>query len=131
MTEGNKIMEFIQTFLDDDSEIKEDELQLYEQALTYNPSSNYNNRTLALLGDSVLNFIIRNHLFKEYPVIDNVGITKRCEKLESNEYFKTIAVELGIFKYLILDNELINNSTFKADNKDVNATTFEALFGAV
>jgi len=99
--------------------------------LTHSSSSESNNKTLALLGDSILNFIIRSSLINDNPDFENGDITKQCQRLESNKNFRNIAIELNIIDYMDIDNGTLNNPTFNYDNEVVNATAFEALFGAV
>ncbi|WP_462273036.1 ribonuclease III domain-containing protein [Methanohalophilus sp.] len=126
-----KISEFIQYFLNDTSDISDKDLEIYNQALTHSSSSGSNNKILALLGDSILNFIIRSSLINDNPDFGNGDITKQCQVLESNENFRNIAIELNIIDYMDIDNGTLNNPTFNSDNEVVNATAFEALFGAV
>ena len=122
-----KIVEFMQTFLDDDREIDEKELESYEQALTHSSNGNYlfNNQRFAFLGDAILKYIIREHFYRENPRWEKGSLTQKCADIESDFNYASIAISFDIFNHMIIKNPAVES------NETVNGEVFEALFGAI
>jgi len=112
------------------------DINLLESALTHKSFylntkieiQKYNQR-LEFLGDSVLDLIITEHLFFEYPN-DNEGIlTSKRSLLVDEASLSAIAKELKLNEYLRMSNEELNRGGNLRDS--ALADGMEALIGAI
>lgn len=108
-------------------------IELYNEALTHSSNGFPNNQRLALLGDSMLRLIIREHYFREHPDWNKGRLTEECKIIESNENFASIAIKLEIvkLKYIKFGETYANRPDDVEENTTINAEVFEALFGAI
>ncbi|WP_338101968.1 ribonuclease III family protein [Methanolapillus millepedarum] len=83
------------------------------------------NRTLAFFGDSALDFIVSEYLFKNYPEMDQGGLTRLKALVVSDERFNEIAHKNDLEIHLILKK----GATSSARKR--NATFLEAVAGAI
>jgi ribonuclease-3 len=124
MNERRKeIKEFLNTIFS----IETDKIELYNEALTHSGSGSPDNQRLALLGDSVLLLIMREHCFREHPDWNTERITTECQKIEKDEIFAKTAIKLKIVDRMNIKNPPPNLKT----NIAINENVFEALFGAI
>src|SRR2546428_7911486 len=87
------------------------------------------NERLEFLGDSILSFIVSEHLFKTYPDFDE-GILTNLRSLVVNTKSLAIAAEsLDFGKYLMLSRGEEESNGRK--NESILANTFEAFIGAL
>jgi len=86
------------------------------------------NEKLELLGDSVLAFVVNEHLYKSFPD-SNEGELSRIKSIVVSEHsLAIIAKELDIGQYLLLGRgEQLSNGM---NRKAILADTLEALLGA-
>jgi ribonuclease-3 len=122
-----EITEFLNTNLSFGTE----KIELYTEALTHSSNGLPNNQRLALLGDSVLRLIIREHYFREHPDWGTGRLTEECKIIESDEIFANIASNLEIVKYIKFGKTYDNRPDDVEKNTTINAEAFEALFGAI
>jgi ribonuclease-3 len=108
---------------------------LLERALTHsswlqdNPSAAGNNQRLEFLGDSVLQLVLTDALFAQFPEAREGELTKRRSVLGKGEFLSTLAREIGIDRCLRLGaNE---ESTGGRDRDAALEDAFEAVVGAV
>ena len=107
-------------------------VSLYIQAFRHNSVAKEikeglknSNERLEFLGDSVLNTIIADYLFKKYPYKDEGFLTKMRSKLVSREHLNQLSLKLGLNKLLLLSSDPgLRNSSMNGD-------AFEALVGAI
>ncbi|ETB63598.1 TPA: ribonuclease III [Candidatus Nomurabacteria bacterium] len=109
---------------------------LLEQAFIHRSYINENsgsrlshNERLEFLGDAVLELVVTDHLYREYPNNDEGDLTAYRSSLVNANIIGEVALELGMNEYLLLS---------KGEAKDVGkarsyilANTYEAYVGAV
>lgn len=107
-------------------------ISLYAQAFRHNSVAKEikngikdSNERLEYLGDSVLNAVIADYLFRKFPYKDEGFLTKMRSKVVSRDHLNQLAVKLGLNKILSLTND--PNLKFSSMNGDA----FEALIGAI
>ncbi|QTX02821.1 ribonuclease III [Candidatus Phytoplasma luffae] len=113
--------------------IKPKNIQIYITSLTHSSYANENNLTknnnerLEFLGDSIINFLMANYLYKKNR--DNEGImTKKRSQAVCVESLLIYAEEIKLKKYILLgkgERKRFHN------NYSIIADAFEALFGAI
>lgn len=103
----------------------------YEQALIHASVSNgkfgnkINNERLEYLGDSVLDLVIADFLYQNYPEKDEGELTKLRSIIVQRTQLNRIAEELGLPQYV---KGNFNNSVMP---DDVKGNALEALIGAI
>ena len=109
-----------------------DNVELYKLALVHRSASvrmegggSINNERLEFLGDAVLESIVSDYLFIEYPDKSEGFLTQTRSKIVSRQSLNALAKELG------LDNMVIYNSTGNFAHKHLFGDCFEALVGAL
>ena len=109
-----------------------DNIELYKLALVHRSASvkveggeSINNERLEFLGDAVLEGIVSDYLFIEYPHEPEGFLTKTRSKIVSRQSLNALAEKLGI------DKMVIYNSSGNAAHKHLFGDCFEALVGAL
>lgn len=111
-------------------------ISLLEQALTHrsylneNPSTKRgHNERLEFLGDAVLELIVTDYLFQEYPKKPEGELTNYRAALVNSDMLARVASELGVGEHVMLS---------KGEAKDkgrargyILANAFEAIIGAI
>lgn len=108
-------------------------LDLYQQALRHkslsvrsNDGMLINNERLEYLGDAVLNVIIADILFKQYPAANEEFLTKTRAKIVQRQSLNKIAMSIG------LNNLILSSATPTTDSHlSIYGNAFEALIGAI
>lgn len=83
------------------------------------------NERLEFLGDSIIDAIVADYLFKKYPFKDEGFLTKMRSKIVSREHHTQIAVKLGLNKFIELSNVSLKGKS------SVYGDAYEALIGAM
>jgi ribonuclease-3 len=120
----------IKYFLKENFSMETNNIDLYKEAMMHGSSGYPNNQRLAFLGDEVLNFIIKEHFFRDEPEWDRDKLTKKCDSIKSNKNFAIIARGIKL-KKCIKFGETYDNRPEDTDNETINAEALEALFGAI
>lgn len=109
-----------------------DNIELYKLALVHRSASvkveggeSINNERLEFLGDAVLEGIVSDYLFIEYPHESEGFLTKTRSKIVSRQSLNALAEKLGI------DKMVVYNSSGNAAHKHLFGDCFEALVGAL
>ena len=108
-----------------------DNIELYKLALVHRSASvkvegkSMNNERLEYLGDAVLEAIVSDYLFIEYPNESEGFLTKTRAKIVSRQSLNALAIKLG------LDKMVIYNATGNFTQKHLFGDCFEALLGAL
>jgi len=104
---------------------------LYRKALTHKSvilksvdGKTLSNERLEFLGDSILDSIISEYLFKRYNHLDEGFLTQMRAKLVNRKSLNEIAAGLKVHKYIKTNNISI-------DSNNVLGNAFEALVGAI
>jgi ribonuclease III len=82
------------------------------------------NERLEFLGDAILGAVIADMLFRLYPFRDEGFLTEMRSRLVSRAYLKTIALKIGIDKFM-------NNKSAPGMFRSMHGDAFEALIGAI
>lgn len=98
-------------------------------ALTHRSVGSANNERLEFLGDSILNFIIANELFKRFPDAKEGKLSRLRANLVKGETLAEIARDFELGDFLILGSGEMKSGGFKRDS--ILADTVEALIGAI
>ena len=107
----------------------------YVQALTHrsylesNEFSDISNERLEFLGDSVLNLIVAQYLFENFPEENEGFLTKLRSRFVNRKSLASAAENLGIGELVMLGNNI--QESYVKNSKTVLADTFEALVGAL
>ncbi len=105
-----------------------DETLLIE-ALTHRSAGSKNNERLEFLGDGILNFVIANELFQNYPDIQEGDLSRLRACLVNGDSLADIARELDIGSYLKLGSGELKSGGFRRSS--ILADAVEAILGAV
>jgi len=88
----------------------------------------YNER-LEFLGDSILNFVVAEQLYKSNKYFSEGELTRRRSFGVNNNFLADIAKKLDVGKYLLLGKGEVKQNG--ADNRTNLANALEALIGAI
>lgn len=105
--------------------------RLYQLALIHKSASkrfskkrNIHNERLEFLGDAVLDSIVAEHLYKNFPFKDEGFLTQLRSKIVNRETLRRIAEKMGIGDLIIADIS-------KDNHKGLYGDTLEAIIGAI
>ncbi|MCW5908192.1 MAG: ribonuclease III [Chitinophagales bacterium] len=104
-------------------------LKLYKQVFQHRSKFNEpkdNNERLELLGDSILDAIVCEYLFKKYPYKEEGFITELRSKIVNRKSLNEVGTRLGLVEKLSFNRKSMNDVS-----KDLAGNTFEALVGAL
>ena len=117
--------------LDDIFGIYPNNIELYKLALIHRSASLHadghtiNNERLEFLGDAVLEGVVSDYLFIEFPDGDEGFLTKMRSKLVSRTSLNALAVSIGLDKYIH------SNFSIGYANKHIHGDAMEAMIGAI
>jgi ribonuclease III len=103
--------------------------KLLREALTHRSASNNNNERLEFLGDSILNFVIAEELFRRYPDVTEGDLSRLRAELVRKDGLAKVARDLSLSDYLILGSGELKSGGYRRDS--ILADTVEAILGAV
>ncbi len=104
-------------------------LKLYKQVFQHRSKHTEikeNNERLELLGDSILDAIVCEYLFKKYPYKEEGFMTELRSKIVNRKSLNEVGTKLGLVEKLSF-----NRRSMTDVSKDLAGNTFEALVGAV
>jgi ribonuclease III len=107
------------------------DLSLFQVALTHKSASytlngeKVNNERLEFLGDSILDAVISDYLYKTYPNEREGFLTEMRSKIVNGEKLKELAVQIKLDQFIIQ-----KNSTPTLSNR-IFEDAFEAFIGAI
>jgi len=104
-------------------------LKLYKQVFRHRSaytSAKENNERLELLGDSVLDLLVAEFLFKKYPFKEEGFMTEMRSKIVNRGSLNAVGQKLGLTDKLEINRRGLNDTP-----KDLAGNTFEALIGAL
>ena len=102
---------------------------LLEQALTHRSVGAKNNERLEFLGDGVLNFIIADALFRQFPSHSEGDLSRLRAHLVNGVTLAVIARELSLGDFLRLGGGELKSGGFRRDS--ILADVVESIIGAV
>ncbi len=102
---------------------------LLELALTHRSFQGKNNERLEFLGDSILNFIVAEILFKEFSLLSEGDLSRLRSQLVKSATLSEIGISLSLGDYLILGEGELKSSGWRRPS--ILADSVEAIIGAV
>ena len=103
--------------------------ELLYEALTHRSASSTNNERLEFLGDSILNFVIAEELFRRYPNASEGDLSRLRAALVKKEGLAKIAQDLSLADFVILGSGELKSGGHRRES--IRADAVEAIFGAV
>jgi ribonuclease-3 len=104
------------------------DLGLLRQALTHRSAASTNNERLEFLGDSLLNFLIAEALFKSHQQLPEGDLSRLRAHLVKGETLAEIARELDLSDYLILGGGELKSGGYRRTS--ILADAVEAIIAA-
>jgi ribonuclease-3 len=108
------------------------DIRLYEQAFIHRSSSIEmedgrwkNNERLEFLGDAILDAVVADIIYKQYPNRKEGFMTNTRSKIVQRESLNRIALEMG------LDKMIVSSTRLNSHNNYIYGNAFEALIGAI
>ena len=105
------------------------DLGLFVVALTHRSAEGPNNERLEFLGDSVLNLLLSERLYREFPVASEGDLSRLRARLVSEEPLADIAQGMHLGELLRLGSGELKTGGFR--RQSILADAFEALCGAL
>jgi ribonuclease-3 len=102
---------------------------LFEQALTHRSAARTNNERLEFLGDAVLNLIVAEYLYSQYPGADEGTLSRLRAAVVSGESLARIATALDLGAALALGAGELKTGGFRRES--ILADALEAVCGAL
>ncbi len=107
-------------------------IDLYKMALIHKSASvvldsgeMLNNERLEYLGDAVIEAVISDMLYIDFPGMDEGVLTQMRSKIVSRQSLNELATKIGLEEYVIVQSSLSGN------RKHLYGDAFEALIGAI
>jgi ribonuclease-3 len=105
------------------------DLGLFVVALTHRSAEGPNNERLEFLGDSVLNLLLSERLYREFPASSEGDLSRLRARLVSEEPLAGIAQDMNLGELLLLGSGELKTGGFR--RQSILADAFEALCGAL
>lgn len=102
---------------------------LFVVALTHRSAEGANNERLEFLGDSVLNLLLSERLYREFPNATEGDLSRLRARLVSEEPLAEIAQAMRLGELLLLGSGELKTGGFR--RQSILADAFEALCGAL
>jgi ribonuclease-3 len=103
--------------------------QLLKIALTHCSSDNENNERLEFLGDSIVNFVVAEALYHQFPHAQEGDLSRWRASLINREALGDLARKLQVGRFIYLGpGELKNGGS---ERQSILSCTMEALIGAI
>ncbi|URJ25020.1 ribonuclease III [Candidatus Blochmannia ocreatus (nom. nud.)] len=99
------------------------------QALTHRSYSSQHNERLEFLGDSILNYVITNTLYHQFPNVTEGRMSRMRANLVCKHTLAQIAREFNLSNYLQLGSGELKNGGYQRDS--ILANAIEALIGSI
>ena len=106
-----------------------DDIELLNEALTHRSYATKNNERLEFLGDGILNFVIADELFKQYPDAQEGDLSRLRATLVNKESLAEIAEQLNLGEVILLGTGELKSGGFRRPS--ILADTVESILGAV
>ena len=105
------------------------DIELLNEALTHRSYATKNNERLEFLGDGILNFVIADELFKQYPDVQEGDLSRLRATLVNKESLAEIAGQLDLGEVILLGTGELKSGGFRRPS--ILADTVESILGAV
>lgn len=107
-----------------------DNLDYFKEALTHKSLSNQkenlsSNERLEFLGDAILDAVVADYLYNEFPAADEGYLTKVKSKIVSRQTLSDVAASMGLARFIrYQQSKSLRMATIEGN-------AFEALIGAI
>jgi ribonuclease III len=101
---------------------------LFRAALTHRSAEGENNERLEFLGDSVLNLVIAEHLYRLFPQADEGSLSRLRSRIVSSQPLAEVGAQHGVGEVLRLGSGELKTGGFRRES--ILADAIEALIGA-
>jgi ribonuclease III len=105
------------------------DLALFVIALTHRSAEGPNNERLEFLGDSVLNLLLSERLYREFPMASEGDLSRLRSRLVSEEPLAEIAQAMQLGELLLLGSGELKTGGFR--RQSILSDAFEAMCGAL
>lgn len=105
------------------------DVDLLRLALTHRSVGSQNNERLEFLGDSLVNCVIADALFKQFPDASEGDLSRMRAHLVKGQTLAEVGLELSVGEYLNLGSGELKSGGFR--RYSILAGAMEAIFGAV
>jgi ribonuclease-3 len=102
---------------------------LLAAALTHRSASSRNNERLEFLGDSVLNLVVAEQLYRLYPAASEGDLSRLRARVVSAEPLAEAGQRIGLGEHLLLGAGELKSGGFR--RRSIVADALEALIGAI
>jgi len=102
---------------------------LLELALTHRSFKRQNNERLEFLGDSILNFVVAELLFKKFPQSVEGDLSRLRSELVKSSTLSEIGIEINVGNFLKLGEGELKSAGWRRPS--ILADTVEAVIGAI
>ncbi len=102
---------------------------LFHLALTHRSAEGPSNERLEFLGDSVLNLLLSERLYREFPQANEGDLSRLRARLVSEEPLAEVAQAMQLGELLLLGSGELKTGGFR--RQSILADAFEALCGAL
>lgn len=103
--------------------------QLLQLALTHRSLGHQNNERLEFLGDSIINWVMAEHLFQLFPMATEGELTRLRASLVNKMALAEVAKEFNLGDYLQLGSGELKSGGFRRDS--ILADALEAIIAAI
>lgn len=105
------------------------DLAVFAAALTHRSAGSPNNERLEFLGDAVLNLVVAERLYREFPHADEGDLSRLRARVVSAEPLAEVAQEIGLGDALQLGSGELKTGGFRRES--ILADALEAVCGAL
>lgn len=102
---------------------------LLQSALTHRSARGQNNERLEFLGDALINFVIAEELYHQFPQAEEGELSRLRAVLVKGQSLAQLAFELGLPDFLRLGPGELKSGGFSRES--ILADAFEAIVGAI
>ena len=106
-----------------------DDRELLVQALRHRSAGRVNNERLEFLGDSILNLVISDHLYRRKPEASEGALSRLRASVVREETLAQVARRIGLGEYLVMGSGELKSGGHRRDS--ILADALEALIGAL
>lgn len=103
--------------------------QLLQMALTHRSKSDENNERLEFLGDSIVNFVMAEALYRQFPHANEGELSRWRATLINRDTLGDLGKEFGLGRYLYLGMGELKSGGH--DRPSIISCTMEAIIGAI
>lgn len=107
-------------------------IELYKLALIHKSASivldngiSINNERLEYLGDAIIESVVSDMLYVDYPYENEGFLTQLRSKIVSRRTLNSLAEQIGLDEYVVTQNNTVNS------RKHLYGDAFEAMMGAI